>query len=74
MLVSFEDSFAICVSWYQAHLISNVCPIPYTFLLSSLPIAFQIAAAMQYLHSHSIIFRDLKPKNIGFDVRGDGKN
>ena len=28
---------------------------------------------MKYMHKHSIIFRDLKPQNIGFDVRGDVK-
>lgn len=38
-----------------------------------LTVALQISAAMEYLHSHSIIFRDLKPANIGFDVRGDVK-
>ncbi|KAL7540520.1 hypothetical protein ACHAXR_010185, partial [Thalassiosira sp. AJA248-18] len=32
-----------------------------------LSIALQISAAMVYLHKHSIIFRDLKPSNIGFD-------
>jgi serine/threonine protein kinase len=30
----------------------------------------QIAAAMLYLHEKNIIFRDLKPANVGFDVRG----
>ena len=35
--------------------------------------ALQISAAVTYLHEHSIIYRDLKPQNIGFDVRGDGK-
>lgn len=38
-----------------------------------LSVAFQISAAMVYLHKHSIMFRDLKPTNIGFDVRGDVK-
>lgn len=36
-------------------------------------IGLQISAGIKYLHSHSIIFRDLKPANIGFDVRGDVK-
>lgn len=26
-----------------------------------------IAAGLEYLHKHSVIFRDLKPANIGFD-------
>ncbi|KAL7537231.1 hypothetical protein ACHAWF_005697 [Thalassiosira exigua] len=36
-------------------------------------VAIQIAAAIKYMHEHSIIFRDLKPANIGFDVQGDMK-
>mmetsp|Transcript_45766 Transcript_45766/g.96045 ORF Transcript_45766/g.96045 Transcript_45766/m.96045 type:complete len:499 (+) Transcript_45766:286-1782(+) len=38
-----------------------------------LSVALQLSAAMVYLHSHSVIFRDLKPANVGFDVRGDLK-
>jgi len=33
-----------------------------------LKVAFGIAKAMEYLHSHRIIFRDIKPENAGFDV------
>eukprot|EP00581_Thalassiosira_minuscula_P009912 CAMPEP_0183709326 /NCGR_PEP_ID=MMETSP0737-20130205/5388_1 /TAXON_ID=385413 /ORGANISM="Thalassiosira miniscula, Strain CCMP1093" /LENGTH=460 /DNA_ID=CAMNT_0025937399 /DNA_START=260 /DNA_END=1642 /DNA_ORIENTATION=+ len=38
-----------------------------------LSVALQLSAAMKYLHKHSIIFRDVKPANVGFDVRGDVK-
>jgi len=34
---------------------------------------YDISRAMRYIHSHNIIYRDLKPDNIGFDVRGNVK-
>eukprot|EP00985_Skeletonema_marinoi_P027460 scaffold22555_cov119-Skeletonema_marinoi.AAC.1 len=36
-------------------------------------VCLRIAAALDYLHEKNIIFRDLKPANVGFDVRGDVK-
>merc|ERR1712176_874358 len=38
-----------------------------------LKVAFDICGAIKFLHSKSIIYRDLKPENLGFDVRGDVK-
>jgi len=35
--------------------------------------AYDVANAMNHLHKHEIIYRDTKPENIGFDVRGTAK-
>jgi serine/threonine protein kinase len=40
------------------------------FLAERLHVAFDVAAALSYLHANNILYRDLKPDNIGFDVRG----
>lgn len=44
-----------------------------TLLAQKLEILLQVSAAMMFLHDKRVIFRDLKPAHIGFDVRGDVK-
>mmetsp|Transcript_13377 Transcript_13377/g.20854 ORF Transcript_13377/g.20854 Transcript_13377/m.20854 type:complete len:541 (+) Transcript_13377:125-1747(+) len=43
------------------------------FFLDRLAIARNIASALDYIHQHRVVFRDLKPDNIGFDSKGDVK-
>jgi len=38
-----------------------------------LRVAYYIARALEHIHEHRMVYRDLKPFNIGFDVRGDVK-
>jgi len=42
-------------------------------MIEKLIVAYDLAAAFRYMHSHNLIYRDIKPENIGFDVRGDVK-
>lgn len=41
-------------------------------LLKCIHIALQIADAMEYIHSLHLVYRDLKPDNIGFMIDDNG--
>lgn len=41
------------------------------FLLDRLDVASDVSDALSFLHERNIIFRDLKPDNIGFDMDGN---
>jgi serine/threonine protein kinase len=43
------------------------------FFRERMLIAYDLTVALEYMHSLRLIYRDIKPENIGFDVRGDVK-
>lgn len=43
------------------------------FLAERLLVAHDISSALSFLHGNKIVYRDIKPDNIGFDIRGDVK-
>mmetsp|Transcript_2549 Transcript_2549/g.5212 ORF Transcript_2549/g.5212 Transcript_2549/m.5212 type:complete len:403 (-) Transcript_2549:210-1418(-) len=43
------------------------------FWAERLTVVYDLSCAMKYMHDMHIMYRDIKPDNIGFDVRGDVK-
>jgi len=43
------------------------------FFATKLNCAYDLASALNFLHKKNIVYRDLKPDNIGFDVRDEPK-
>jgi serine/threonine protein kinase len=43
------------------------------FWIERITVAYDLASALNYLHESNVVYRDIKPDNIGFDVRGDVK-
>lgn len=43
------------------------------FWLERITVGYDLACAINYLHKINILYRDLKPDNIGFDSRGEVK-
>lgn len=48
----------------------TTCPMSDLLMDQNIQYALQLAQALQYLHERRIVFRDLKPHNIGFDRNG----
>lgn len=43
------------------------------FWIERVTVGYDLANGLKYMHKNKVIYRDIKPDNIGFDVRGDVK-
>lgn len=43
------------------------------FWVERLSLLYDLSMALYFLHNQNVVYRDLKPDNIGFDIRGDVK-
>jgi serine/threonine protein kinase len=48
-------------------------PAATALLQERLLVAYDLCRAIQYLHDRRLVYRDIKPQNMGFDIRGDLK-
>mmetsp|Transcript_42915 Transcript_42915/g.84316 ORF Transcript_42915/g.84316 Transcript_42915/m.84316 type:complete len:336 (-) Transcript_42915:478-1485(-) len=56
--------------WWKKNRNTNIMK---TLWAEKVDAAFGIASAMQYVHTKDMIYRDLKPQNIGLDKKGEIK-
>lgn len=42
-------------------------------LLDRMIVAYDLSTAFRYMHKHKVVYRDIKPENCGFDIRGNVK-
>lgn len=66
-------SWLLCKQTKEKGSINEGCTLTEQLLSQQLEVALQVAAAIVYLHDKNIIYRDLKPANVGFDVQGNVK-
>lgn len=48
-------------------------PPAFSLLQERILVMYDLTCALQYVHERRLVYRDLKPENLGFDIRGDLK-